>query len=201
MELPIWGWILGVVGVIGAGIGLGYLIIWLFWKTLGSYFVPVRTQPQAPPVIELENSGQAELAGQTEAFPEPEDHTDLNLEKAEIMVEQMENEKPAETLPDVTPEVDRQSIKFAVNLKSGFQHSFKETGTIVCWNMDIHEGEAVRDKDGLVLKLHCAQTETGSPVYTLQDEFGHAVVRVFSLKNYLKKETGLDIDRVGLIKP
>ncbi len=39
IQLPIWVWIASVLGVIAAGVGLAYLLIFLFWK-IEKYFSP-----------------------------------------------------------------------------------------------------------------------------------------------------------------
>ncbi len=54
MQFPIWIWAVSVVGVIAAGIGLGYLIIYLFWR-IERYFSPKAAIPKkVEPVIKVE---------------------------------------------------------------------------------------------------------------------------------------------------
>jgi hypothetical protein len=59
-NLPIWLWIVSVLGVIAAGIGLAYLIIFLFWK-IEKYFSPLPEpkkeevpQEDSPEIMERE---------------------------------------------------------------------------------------------------------------------------------------------------
>ncbi len=54
MQFPIWVWVVSVVGVIAAGIGLGYLIIYLFWR-IERYFSPkVAVPKKVEPEIKVE---------------------------------------------------------------------------------------------------------------------------------------------------
>ena len=52
IQLPIWVWIASVLGVIAAGVGLAYLLIFLFWK-IEKYFSPPPA-PVAEKIIEEE---------------------------------------------------------------------------------------------------------------------------------------------------
>ena len=52
IQLPIWVWIASVLGVFAAGIGLAYLLIFLFWK-IEKYFSPP-PEPAEEKIIEEE---------------------------------------------------------------------------------------------------------------------------------------------------
>ncbi len=50
IQLPIWLWIVSVLGVIAAGIGLAYIIIFLFWR-IEKYFSPT-LEPEEEIIVE-----------------------------------------------------------------------------------------------------------------------------------------------------
>jgi len=52
IQLPIWLWIVSVLGVIAAGVGLAYLLIFLFWR-IEKYFSPT-PEPMEQKIIEEE---------------------------------------------------------------------------------------------------------------------------------------------------
>lgn len=49
IQLPIWLWIVSVLGVIAAGVGLAYLLIYLFWR-IEKYFSPT-PEPEEEKII------------------------------------------------------------------------------------------------------------------------------------------------------
>ena len=53
IQLPIWLWIVSVLGVIAAGVGLAYLLIFLFWR-IEKYFSPA-PEPEEEKIIEEES--------------------------------------------------------------------------------------------------------------------------------------------------
>ena len=54
MQFPIWIWVVSVVGVIASGIGLGYLLIYLFWRIERYFFPEVAVPKKAEPEIKVE---------------------------------------------------------------------------------------------------------------------------------------------------
>ena len=54
MQFPIWIWVASVVGVIAAGIGLGYLLIYLFWRIERYFFPEVAVPKKVEPEIKVE---------------------------------------------------------------------------------------------------------------------------------------------------
>ena len=56
MQFPIWVWIVSALGVIATGVGLGYLLIYLFWR-LEKYFSPKEEkiiEEESPVIIDQE---------------------------------------------------------------------------------------------------------------------------------------------------
>ena len=54
MQFPIWIWVVSVVGVIATGIGLGYLLIYLFWRIERYFFPEVAVPKKVEPEIKVE---------------------------------------------------------------------------------------------------------------------------------------------------
>ncbi len=53
IQLPIWLWIVSVLGVIAAGVGLAYIIIFIFWK-IAKYLSPP-PEPMEEKIIKEES--------------------------------------------------------------------------------------------------------------------------------------------------
>jgi len=54
MQFPIWIWVVSVVGVIAAGIGLGYFLIYLFWRIERYFFPEAVVTKKVEPEIKVE---------------------------------------------------------------------------------------------------------------------------------------------------
>ncbi len=155
MQFPIWIWVVSVVGVIAAGIGLGYLLIYLFWRVERYFFPEVAVPKKIEPEIKVE-----------------------------------------EPVP-VTSERNR-LVKFTYILNSQFNHPFEKANTIVCWDLALENGDEVRDALGEQMKLQVIKpkSETERIRYTLMDKSGHRTIQVILGKEYLKRETNLDFDKI-----
>ncbi len=154
MQFPIWIWVVSVVGVIAAGIGLGYFFIYLFWR-IDRYFSP-------------------EVAVPKEVEPE---------------------------IKDAIPSERNRLIKFTCILNSQYNHPFEKADTIICWDLDLKNGDEVWDAGGKQMKLRVTRLkgETERVRYTLADKSGHHTVSVIPAKEYLERETKLNSDKVRMI--
>ncbi len=155
MQFPIWIWVVSVVGVIASGIGLGYLLIYLFWRIERYFFPEVVVPKKVEPEIKVEK-------------PVP-----------------------------VTSERNR-LVKFTYILNSQFNHPFEKANIIVCWDLALENGDEVRDALGEQMKLQVIKpkSETERIRYTLMDKSGHRTIQVILGKEYLKRETNLDFDKI-----
>lgn len=153
-QFPIWVWVVSVVGVIATGIGLGYLIIYLFWK-IERYFFPEVAVPKKV-------------------------------------------EQPVTIIKDAVSSERNRLVKFTYILKSKFSHPFEKANTIVCWDLALKNGDKVRDALGEQMKLQVIKPKSESERirYILMDESGHRTIQVILGKEYLKRETNLDFDKV-----
>ena len=154
-QFPVWVWVVSVVGVIATGIGLGYLIIYLFWR-IERYFSPKVAVPK-------------------KIGPET---------------------KVEEPVP--VPSEGNRLVKFTCILKSKFSHPFEKANTIVCWDLALKNGDEVRDALGEQMKLQVIKpkSETERIRYILMDKSGHRTIQVILGKEYLKRETNLDFDKM-----
>ena len=154
-QFPIWVWVVSVVGVIATGIGLGYLIIYLFWR-IERYFSPKVAVPKKV--------------------------------KPEIKVEE----------PVPVPSERNRLVKFTYILNSKFNHPFEKANTIVCWDLALENGDEVRDALGEQMRLQVIKpkSEPERIRYTLMDKSGHRTIQVILGKEYLKRETNLDFDKM-----
>lgn len=176
IQLPIWLWVVSVLGVIAAGIGLGYLIIFLFWK-IEKHFRP---QPVIPKYFKEEVKVEESIKQ-----PEPVKEPVLEKEMFPVMVEPISGEK-------------NRLIKFTTILHHKFNHPFHEANTIVCWNIDLKNGDEIRDAEDKVMKLRVIepQNESEHTRYILVDESGQQQISIIHGKDYVKRETNLDFDKM-----
>ncbi|MFC1905123.1 hypothetical protein ACFLXT_05145 [Chloroflexota bacterium] len=170
MQFPIWVWVALVVGVIAAGIGLGYLIIYLFWRIDRYFSHEVAVPKKVKPEIKVE---------------EP------------VPVE----EKVVTNIQDAIPSERTRLVKFTYILNSKFYHPFEKADTIICWDLDLKNGDEIWDAGGKQMKLQVTRLkgETERVRYTLADESGHHTVSVIPTKEYLERETKLNSDKVRMI--
>ncbi len=204
--MPVWGWILSALGTIAAGIGLGYLIIFLFWKIekiLGPLPVIRKEIPQ--PVAEV-TLAEEEIK---EEVPVEEETVIIEEEipvQEEIPVREEEvPEVKEESMGEATPIMDElrtgkdaKSIKFATVLTKKFNHPFRTVTAIVCWDVAVENGDAIYDTEGQVRTFRVAVGQDGEAIqrYFLVDEDLQNVISVVSGKNYIKQETTLDVDKM-----
>lgn len=171
MQFPIWIWVVSVVGVIAVGTGLGYLLIYLFWRIERFFFPEVATPRKIEPEIKVE---------------EP------------VSVEE---EMPT-IIKDSIPSGRNRLVKFTYILNPQFNHPFEKADTIICWDLALKNGDEVRDAGGKQMKLQVTRPkgETERVRYTLADKSGHHTVSVILAKEYLKRETKLNFDKVMMIR-
>jgi hypothetical protein len=189
MELPVWVWVVSALGVIAVGVGLGYLIIFLFWKIEQLLGPPVPPAPPPPPEEQVEEPEPME-----EPEPEPEEEP-----LPETADEPTEEELAPVMLASMSDE-DRKYVKFTTVLHARFKHPFAGVRIIACWEIGLEEGDEIRDADGnvLVFRVTPPDEEDRSPRYFLADEAGKAHISVISGKEYIRQETQLDVDKIRL---
>ena len=175
MQFPIWVWAVSVVGVIAAGIGLGYLLIYLFWRAERYFFPEVAIPKDIESKIKVEEPVTQPLPVEEEIVP--------------IMTEAISSER-------------NRLVKFTYMLNSRFNHPFEKANTIICWDLTLENGDEVRDAEGKQMKLQVTRPkgETERVRYTLAGESGHHTVSVIPAKEYLKRETKLNFDKVMMIR-
>jgi len=195
-ELPIWVWVLWVLGVFAAGIGLGYLIIFLFWK-IERYIFPY---PE-PPI--RKNFKAALKVKDPIPQPEPQEAPILEKETVKIVNEEVKEEiAPVPDEPIRNEKTDSSEeirlIKFATILRSRFNHPFREADRIICWDIALQNGDEVSDTEGKVMKLRVIepQSKAERKQYILSDESGQQTISLIHGKDYIKKETTLDFDKL-----
>lgn len=190
IQLPIWVWVVLVLGVIAAGIGLGYLLIFLFWK-IEKYFSP-------QPVVRSEIQPEAQ-AEESIIQLEPEKEPILEKESIEVADEEVKEEIPPIMVEPISGEQNR-LIKVTTVLHSRFSHSFHKTNTIVCWDIALENGDEVRDAEGKVMKLQVVEPRSKAEHarYILVDESGNQAISVIIGKEYLKRETKQDFYKMNI---
>jgi len=189
VELPVWGWVVGVIGVIAAGIGLGYLIIFLFWK-IERYFNP----PAPPPVIK-------EVPVEEPPVPcEPEEPVAQEEEPPVEVVEEVTEEEIAPVMLASMSDEEKRFVKFTMVLHARFNHPFKGLRTIACWDIGLEDGDISRDTEGneLTFRVIGSAGEEKPPRYYLVDESGTTTISVVAGKKYLKQQANLDVDKIKL---
>ncbi len=203
--MPVWGWILSALGTIATGIGLGYLIIFLFWKiekVLGPLPVIRKEIPQpAAAIAPPEETTSEEIP--VEAEPPVEEEI-LVQEEIPVRKEDVPEEKEV-SIEEATPVMnelhtgkDAKSIRFTTVLTKQFNHPFRTVSTIVCWDVAVENGDAVYDTEGQVrtFRADIGQEGEAKKRYCLVDEDLQNIISVVSGKNYIKQETTLDVDKM-----
>ena len=175
MQLTVWVWVLSVVGAFAAGIGLGYLLIYLFWRTESDFFPEAGVPKYIEPEIKVE---------EPVAQPVP-----VEGKIAPIMKEALSSEQ-------------NRFVKFTDVLHSKFNHPFRTANTIACWDLALKNGDKVRDAEGKEMKLQVIKpkSEAERTRYILVDKAGHHTVSVILGKEYIKRETKLDFDKMKMIR-
>lgn len=172
IQLPIWVWVVSVLGVIAAGVGLGYLLIYLFWRVERFFYPSVAVREEQP--------------------PEPKEEK-LIEEESPVIIDQEFEEKLSG---------GNRLIRFADVLHSQFNHSFKTVTTIVCWDLALKHGEEVRDTESNQMKLQVIKPKDTAERtrYLLVDKTGHQIISVVLGREYIKQETKLDLEKVKMIQ-
>ena len=166
MQFPIWIWVVSVVGVIAAGIGLGYLLIYLFWR-LEKYFFPEVSIPEkVEPVIKVEEPVPVEEEVVTitkDVIPSGRNR----LVKFTYILNPQFNH-PFEKADTI--------ICWDLALKNGDE--VRDTG-----------GTKMK------LQVARLQGETARLRYTLADKSGQHTVSVIPAKEYIERETKFSFDK------
>jgi len=188
MQYPVWVWVVSVLVVIVAGIGLGYLIIYLFWKIVGD---------SRPKMVVRENVQLIDDVEESFSPVEEQMFEDVNSN----YMEQKAGEEIAPIMAGASSSERNQLIKFTYVLHSRFNHPFEKADTIVCWDIALEDGDEVRDTKGNIMKLRMIepQSEAESARYILVDEVGSHTILVILGKEYLKRETNLDLDKAKMV--
>ena len=170
-QFPIWVWVVSAVGVIATGIGLGYLLIYLFWRVERYFFPEVAVPKKIEPEIKVEETVEQPVTIEEEMVP--------------IIKDAISSER-------------NRLVKFTYILKSKFSHPFEKANTIVCWDLALENGDEVRDALGEQMELQVIKpkSEPERIRYTLMDKSGHRTIQVILGKEYLKRETNLDFDKM-----
>ena len=189
VEFPIWVWAVAVLGVIAAGIGLGYLIIFLFWKIERYY------ESKAA----ISNYHPAEANIEAVKLPEPVEDLEIEKDSIEIMNEEVK-EVIAPIMAESTPDEKNRLIKFTTTLHSKFHHLFQEANTIVCWDLALENGDEVRDTEDNIMEFQVIEptNEAERKRYILFDNTGRRTISVIPGKDYLKRETNIDFDKMRM---
>ncbi|MFC1965029.1 hypothetical protein ACFLWG_03405 [Chloroflexota bacterium] len=190
IQIPVWLWVVSVLGVIAAGIGLGYLIIFLFWR-IEKYFYP-------RPVVRSDIQAEMKVEEPLEQ-PEPEEEPVLEKESIEVVDEEVKKEMASIMVAPISGEKNS-LIKFTTILQSKFNHPFHKANTIVCWDIALKNGDEVQDTEGKVMKLQVIKppNESEHARCILVDESGHKKISIIPAKEYIKRETTLDFDKVKI---
>jgi hypothetical protein len=199
-ELPVWVWIVSAIGVIAAGIGLAYLIIFLFWKIEKRFFPKAERNKEIirePIVEEPEESLEPEEEIKIEETFDQEQKVEETVEQPEVIEEE---EEIIPVIPEPAYGDKNRLIKFATTLRSDFKHPFNQADMIVCWDIGLANGAEVRDTEGTVMKLRVIEpgTATDSRRIFLVDESGQKTIPILTGKGYLKKEANLDVDNMKI---
>ncbi|MFC2065468.1 hypothetical protein ACFLUO_01080 [Chloroflexota bacterium] len=171
MQFPIWAWVVSIVGVIATGIGLGYLIIYLFWR-IERYFSPkVAVPKKVEPVIKAEDPVPVEeevITNIKDAIPFGQNR----LVKFTYILNSQFNH-PFEKADTI--------ICWDLALKNGDE--VRDSG-----------GKQMK------LQVTRPKGETELVQYTLADRSGHHTVLVIPAKEHLERETKLNFDKVMMIR-
>ncbi len=171
MQFPIWIWVVSVVGVIAAGIGLGYFLIYLFWR-IERYFFPEAVVPKkVEPEIKVEEPVPVEEEVVTiikDAIP-----SGRNRLVKFIYILNSQFSHPFEKADTI--------ICWDVALKNGDE---------------VRDADGKQ----MNLQMTRLKGETERVRYTLADKSGRHTVSVIPAKEYLERETKLNFDKAMMIR-
>ena len=171
LDFPIWVWVVTVLGVIATGIGLGYLLIYLFWR-IQQYFFP---EPVVPKTVEPDIEVK-------ESPPSPP------VEEEVVTI-----------IKDAIPTRGNR-IKLAYTLGGHFNRPFDMVDIIICWNLALGHGDEIRDTEGKKMKMQVSRfkDEPERLQHILTDKSGQHMVSVIPAKKYLEQKTGLKLDKSAI---
>ena len=170
MQFPIWIWVVSVAGVIAAGIGLGYLIIFLFWRIERYFYPKVAIPKKVEPEIKVEELVPVEEEVVTYIKDEIPSERNILVKFTYILNSQFNH--PFEKADAI--------ICWDLALKNGDE--VRDAG-----------GKQMK------LQVSRLGGETERVRYTLADESGHHTVSVIPAKEYLERGTKLNSDKVRMI--
>ena len=171
MQFPIWIWVVSVVGVIAAGIGLGYFLIYLFWRIERYFFPEAVVTKKVEPEIKVEEPVPVEEEVVTiikDAIPSGRNR----LVKFTYILNSQFNH-PFEKADTI--------ICWDLALKNGDE--VQDAG-----------GKQMK------LQMTRLKGETERVRYTLADKSGHHTVSVIPAKEYLERETKLNFDKAMMFR-
>jgi len=169
MQFPIWIWVVSVVGVIAAGIGLGYFLIYLFWR-IERYFFPEAVVPKkVEPEIKVEEPVSVEEEVVTiikDAIPSGRNR----LVKFTYILNSQFNH-PFEKADTI--------VCWDLALENGDE---------------VRDAEGKQ----MNLQVIKPKSEAERMRYILTDKSGHHTISVILGKEYLKQESNLDLDKMKI---
>jgi hypothetical protein len=170
MQLTIWGWVVLVAGVIAAGIGLGYLLIYLFWRVERYFFPEVAVPKKVEPEIKVEEPVPVEEELVTIIKDSTPSARNRLVKFTYILNSQFNH--PFEKADTI--------ICWDLALKNGDE---------------VRDAGAKQMK----LQMTRPKGETERVRYTLADVSGHHTVSVIPAKEYLERETKLNFDKLMMV--
>ncbi|MBN1189579.1 MAG: hypothetical protein JXA46_07500 [Dehalococcoidales bacterium] len=193
IDMPIWVWVISILGIIATGIGLGYLIIFLFWKIERYFSLPLTVSP-----VNHEEEKSEELVAIAQLFENPIDNFKPAVEPSLNETEKEKKEEPMSVLPGPPSEAESRFIKFTTILRTRFNHPFSQVNTIVCWDIDLENGDEVHDSEGNMMKFSVSQSlrEQKEVRRLLMDDSSQRIINVVSTKEYLNRESNINLDKV-----
>ena len=169
MQFPIWMWVVSVVGIIAAGVGLGYLLIYLFWRIERYFFPEVIVPKKVVPEIKVEEPVSVQEVPVIAKDVIPSGRNRL-VKFTYILNSQFNHSfERADTI-----------ICWDLALKNG------------------DEVRDVGSKQ-MKLQMTRLKGEEERVQYTLVDKSGHHTISVLPAKEYLERKTNLNLDKAMII--
>ncbi len=85
-------------------------------------------------------------------------------------------------------------VEFKRTLSKGFNHSFENLHSVICWETEIKHDDIVRDINNEERKMQIIQPEKKNDYtkYFLDNQRKAHKIEVFVLRNYLKQKLGIE---------
>lgn len=85
-------------------------------------------------------------------------------------------------------------VEFKKTLSKGFNHSFENLHSVVCWDTDIRHDDVLRDINNHERRMQIVQPEDENDYtrYFLQNQRGAINIEVFCLKSYLSEKLNIE---------